>query len=274
VGLYYKGDGVRLAKSTNADVEKRYVVDGMNTVVEQDAGGYLRYKYVYANGMLLARVDSLGRKFCYHHDALGSTIGISDSNYAVYKSYLYDEFGDSLGAWGSTPYNAYRYTGQEYDGKPAYAYNLRAREYYPKLGRFMQNDPIGDQGGSLNWYLYVANNPINATDPTGLFAWYMRYGHYCGKGQDAGRPTPIDALDAACQAHDDCYGKLNLAGIVGALDPFLQSERACGRDKCDKALCEAAKNFKIPYTDAAGMMAARNARGLIILKFCSGTSVQ
>ncbi|MDO9069678.1 MAG: RHS repeat-associated core domain-containing protein, partial [Deltaproteobacteria bacterium] len=47
------------------------------------------------------------------------------------------------------------------------AVNLRAREYYPEYGRFMQEDPIGDRGGSLNWYLYVANNPINWTDPSG-----------------------------------------------------------------------------------------------------------
>lgn len=78
---------------------------------------------------------------------------------AIYQSYLYDEFGDSLGTWGSVS-NTYRYTGQEYDGVPLNAYNLRAREYYPKLGRFMQNDPIGDKGGSLNWYTYVANNPV------------------------------------------------------------------------------------------------------------------
>ncbi len=51
---------------------------------------------------------------------------------------------------------------------PLAGYNLRAREYYPKLGRFMQNDPIRDRGGSLNWYAYVKNNPINNKDINGL----------------------------------------------------------------------------------------------------------
>ena len=32
----------------------------------------------------------------------------------------------------------------------------------------MQNDPIGNDGGCLNWYLYVANNPVNYTDVMGL----------------------------------------------------------------------------------------------------------
>lgn len=38
--------------------------------------------------------------------------------------------------------------------------------YDPGLGRFLQTDPVGYDDGP-NWYAYVGNDPVNATDPTG-----------------------------------------------------------------------------------------------------------
>ncbi|GEM_PF-3276210 len=157
---------MRLYKATNADLCKKYVVDGMNTVVEQDAGGSLRYKYVYVNGLLLSRIDSYGNKGYYHRDGLGSIIGMSNGTPSVTTAQLFDDFGNWL--YYDANWDYYGYTGQEYDWPLMDAYNLRAREYYPAYGRFMQQDPIGDRGGSLNWYLYVKNNPVNIIDILGL----------------------------------------------------------------------------------------------------------
>jgi uncharacterized protein RhaS with RHS repeats len=42
-----------------------------------------------------------------------------------------------------------------------------ARFYEPRLGRFLQTDPIGTKD-DLNLYAYVGNNPVNRLDPTGL----------------------------------------------------------------------------------------------------------
>ncbi len=40
--------------------------------------------------------------------------------------------------------------------------------YDPTVGRFLTEDPIGFEGDPSNPYRYVGNNPLNATDPTGL----------------------------------------------------------------------------------------------------------
>jgi RHS repeat-associated protein len=48
-------------------------------------------------------------------------------------------------------------------------YYVHARYYNPNLGRFMQTDPIGTQGGN-NLYAYVNNDPVNMLDPLGLSA--------------------------------------------------------------------------------------------------------
>ena len=42
-----------------------------------------------------------------------------------------------------------------------------ARDYDPEVGRWTAKDPIGFDGGDVNLYGYVINDPVNLTDPSG-----------------------------------------------------------------------------------------------------------
>jgi hypothetical protein len=44
--------------------------------------------------------NQASNKYYYHHDALGSTMGLTDTNKTVVQSYLYDDFGNLWGGWG------------------------------------------------------------------------------------------------------------------------------------------------------------------------------
>jgi RHS repeat-associated protein len=72
--------------------------------------------------------------------------------------------------------NPYTYTGREYDDELR-LYYYRARHYDPRLGRFLQEEPIKFAGG-LHLYQYALNDPINYTDPQGLDAIRIIYVGY------------------------------------------------------------------------------------------------
>ncbi len=44
----------------------------------------------------------------------------------------------------------------------------RARYYHPGLQRFISEDPLGNETGEVNLYVYVGDDPINYVDPLGL----------------------------------------------------------------------------------------------------------
>jgi RHS repeat-associated protein len=81
----------------------------------------------------------------------------------VVERISYSAYGESTGS----SLTRYTYTGREEDEVTGLIY-YRARWYDPSMGRFISEDPIEFQGGDINWYAYVHNNPLNYYDPSGM----------------------------------------------------------------------------------------------------------
>jgi RHS repeat-associated protein len=98
-----------------------------------------------------------------HHDVKGSTVALTvPGSTGPAESYTYSDYGaPQSGSW-----LAYQYAGYRYDSETG-LYYTPARYYSPALGRFLQSDPAGFQGGT-NLYAYAGNDPVNLIDPVGL----------------------------------------------------------------------------------------------------------
>ncbi|MFF7878973.1 RHS repeat-associated core domain-containing protein [Streptomyces californicus] len=115
------------------------------------------------SGTLVA-MKSGGASQYYLTDAQNSVIGLVDTSGKRTATYSYGPYGEQRGNSGAN--QPFRYTSTYLDQSGVY--KMGARYYDPNLGRFTQPDPSGQEA---NPYLYAAGDPVNRTDPTGLFSF-------------------------------------------------------------------------------------------------------
>ena len=163
--------------------------DGWNLLQEgSNAWGPSR---VYVQGNRVDEIvwsdnTSTGEQAFHHYDARGHGTLLTGSDGNILEQYEYDAFGwpyfydangNSIGAYdpvqnlweGYSQFgNRFLFTGREWltDLK---LYDYRNRMYQPELGRFMQPDPKEFAAGDYNLYRYCHNDPVNKSDPTGMY---------------------------------------------------------------------------------------------------------
>ena len=105
---------------------------------------------------------SLATRRSLRADHQGSVIAVADASGTSIATDTYDAWGIP----GTANIGRFQYTGQAWIPELR-LYHYKARAYSATLGRFMQIDPVGYDGGN-NIYAYTGNDPVNGRDPNGL----------------------------------------------------------------------------------------------------------
>ena len=160
----YDAFGRRMSKTINGPTTQ-FLYDGLNPVQELQSGTPSANLLTGLNiDEYFTRADS-GGTMAFLSDALGSTVGLTNSAGALATNYTYQPFGATTLS-GTANANPYQFTGRENDGTGLYFY--RARYYSPILQRFASQNPLDFDGGDANFYAYVGSDPSDWSDPSGL----------------------------------------------------------------------------------------------------------
>jgi RHS repeat-associated protein len=157
----YNGDGLRMSKTVSGSTSQ-FLWDVVPAVPVLLRDGLTAYVYG-PGGLPVEQINGSGVLWL-QHDQLGSTRLVTDNGGNALATYTFDSYG-RLTAVTGTITNSFRFAG-EYNDSESGLYYLRARYYDPSTAQFLSGDPMVTT--TRERYAYVADNPLNRTDPSGL----------------------------------------------------------------------------------------------------------
>ena len=155
------GDGLRQARDDNSAPTSFLWDPNAALPLLLDDGGHT---YIYGAGLTpIAQTDGTDTEYIYT-DNIGTVRTITNDTATSVAATDYDAYGTRTTHTGTLD-SRIGYTGAWTDPTTTLVY-LRARDLDPRTTQFIQLDPALDT--TRQPYGYTGNNPLNATDPSGL----------------------------------------------------------------------------------------------------------
>ena len=239
---YYDPFGRRLWKEVSGvRTYFHYADEGL--VAEIDAVGTETKTYGYKPGSTWT-TDPLFMKvgteyYFYHNDHLGTPQKITAVNGTIVWDAKYSSFGEATIEVEAVENNL-RFPGQYYDRESGLHYNFW-RYYDPSTGRYCRTDTIGIAGG-INVYLYVMNNTLKYTDPSGeIFLPGILIGFVSDIAIQIG--TQLIANGGRWECIDIDWTSAIISGAIGGFAPgiFTVGKKFLGLTKNFKKIKKARK---------------------------------
>lgn len=172
---------------------RRFLWCDNNICEERNASGAVAKRF-FAQAMKVEAGPTAG-SYYYARDHLGSIRELTDSSGSVRARYAYDPYGRPTKLTGDLD-SDFGFAGMFWSSEVELSLT-RFRAYDPELARWLSRDPLrnAEQVEGPNLFVYVRNNPVNATDPLGLC---------CEKEYDAYKHPRINCGDIWRQVDEDC----------------------------------------------------------------------
>ncbi|UXY15344.1 hypothetical protein N8I74_18865 [Chitiniphilus purpureus] len=237
----YNALGQRVQKSDNASDTTLYAYDPQGQLQgEYDAAGQPKLEHLWLGTLPVGTVQhSQGTAQLYYAwaDHLGTTRQLSDParRKVVWDWPISEPFGHSgvredPDVDGKLVTYNLRFPGQYFDKETGRFYNY-FRDYDPRIGRYIQSDPIGLAGG-INTYAYVRGDPLSYSDPKGL-AWQVVVG--VGVRVVGGRAASAAVGALAKRALGPTVGMVTACVLAGVCT-LNESDDSSSNDESDQVV--------------------------------------